>query len=274
MDPAAEEAGGLPPLFFRSALANYGVALITAASTLVLTPFLLSRLGPVAFGVYALATTVVAYLELFELGFGSATTKVIAQDAGTRPAAVVRTLNTSLAVLSALALPALLVGLVLAVLLPGWIGLSGDLAGQTRVMVALLSVALAVSIPFDAFGGALNAYQRYDLSGVANVLLTILTSLAIVAAILSGGGLIGLAIASAVVSMLMHLVRFAFLRRLVPDLRLHRSLVDRARVPEVARVAGWLFAGGLSSAPPQSTSSSSVSPAAQPRSPSTPSGSS
>ncbi len=246
IDPAAaDEAGGLPPLFFRSAVANYGVAATTAISTLLLTPFLLSRLGAVAFGVYALATTVVAYLELFELGFGGATTKLIAEDAGTRPAAVVRTLNTSVAVLSGLAVPALIVGGVLAALLPGWVGINGDLAAQTRILVAVLALALAVSIPCDAFGGALNAYQRYDLGGVANVLLTILTSLASVAAILWGGGLIGLAIASAVVSVSMHLLRFAFLRRLVPGLRLSRHLVDRARIPDVARVAGWLFAAGL-----------------------------
>jgi hypothetical protein len=61
VDPAAaDDAGGLPPRFLRSSMANYGVSAATAISTLLLTPFLISRLGAVAFGVYALASTVVA----------------------------------------------------------------------------------------------------------------------------------------------------------------------------------------------------------------------
>jgi O-antigen/teichoic acid export membrane protein len=226
-------------------MANYGVSAATAISALLLTPFLISRLGVVAFGVYALASTVVGYLDVFELGFGGATTKLVAEDAGRHPAGVIRTLNTSIAVLSALAVPALIVGAILAVYVPGWIGIGGDLANQTRILIAVLAFALAVSMPADAFGGALSAHQRYDLGGVANILLTVLTAAASVAAILLGGGLVGLAIAAAAVSILMHVLRFAFLRRLVPGLRLSRHLVDRTRIPEVARVAGWLFAGGL-----------------------------
>jgi O-antigen/teichoic acid export membrane protein len=226
-------------------MANYGVSAAAALSALLLTPFLISRLGVVAFGVYALASTVVGYLSVFELGFGGATTKLVAEDASRHPAGVIRTLNTSIAVLSALAVPALIVGGLLALLVPGWIGIGGDLANQTRILIAVLAFALAVSMPADAFGGALSAHQRYDLGGVANILLTVLTAAASVVAILLGGGLVGLAIAAAAVSILMHVLRFAFLRRLVPGLRLSRHLVDRTRIPEVARVAGWLFAGGL-----------------------------
>jgi hypothetical protein len=61
VDPAAaDDAGGLPPRFLRSSIANYGVSAATAISALLLTPFLISRLGAVAFGAYAPASTVVA----------------------------------------------------------------------------------------------------------------------------------------------------------------------------------------------------------------------
>lgn len=93
-DAAEHTALAHPPRLGRNALANMAFDVKSALGGIVLTPFLLDRLGTVAFGVWALAGTVIGYLELFELGFGRATVKLIAEDAGRRPDAVVRTLNT------------------------------------------------------------------------------------------------------------------------------------------------------------------------------------
>ena len=70
----------------------------------MLTPILLHHLGKTTYGLWVVASGAVAYLELFELGFGGATTKLISEDASVRPALALRTLNTTFFVLVPLGL--------------------------------------------------------------------------------------------------------------------------------------------------------------------------
>ena len=67
--------------------------------------------GLAAFGIYGLAGSVVAYLQLFDMGFGAATIRQVAADANRRPKGVTATLNTNFFALSILGFVALLVGL-------------------------------------------------------------------------------------------------------------------------------------------------------------------
>jgi O-antigen/teichoic acid export membrane protein len=238
-------AHGFPQRYRRSVVTTFGVAAGTALTTLLVTPFLIHHMGRAVFSVWILALTIVGYLELFEIGFGSVTTKAVAEDAGRRPERVIRTLNTSIAVLSALAVPALITGVIVAVVVPQALGIDAALAGQMRILIIVLTVSLAVSIPADTLGGALNAHQRYDLAGLINLFAIVATGVGTVLVVAFGGSLVPLAIVTAGVSIAAHPLRWLALRRLVPRLRLHPRLVDRRQIPRLAGMAGWMFVGGL-----------------------------
>jgi O-antigen/teichoic acid export membrane protein len=222
-------------------LTNYAAEALNAAAALVATPILLHHLGTTAFGIWALAGSVILYLELFEFGFGAATTKLVAEDAMVDPDAVARTVNTNLAILLVLGLLALLVGLVTAVLAPTWFSIPAPFEHQTVVVFAILAASLAISIPLDTFGGALMGHQRTDLLSMTNLTLNLLTNLGAVAVVLLGGGLIPLALAAAAASVAMHPVRWRLLKRLVPSIRLSVGLVDRSRIRPTARASGWFL---------------------------------
>jgi O-antigen/teichoic acid export membrane protein len=59
--------------------ASAATAIWLAVLGLITTPYLLDRLGPSAYAVFALITIVVAYLSNLEFGFGHATTRFLAQ---------------------------------------------------------------------------------------------------------------------------------------------------------------------------------------------------
>jgi O-antigen/teichoic acid export membrane protein len=220
---------------------NYVGQAAGGVSALVVTPLLLHRLGRPAFGIWVLASSVIGYLELFEFGFGGAAVKLIAEDAYVRPNRCLRTLNTALAVLIALGILALSLALLLAVFSPHLFRIPDGLRGQTVVTFAVLGLGLAVSIPGDVFGGALQGFQRFDLLSTANTLLVVsLTSLSL-AVVLGGGGLVALAAASTIASISFHAVRWAMLRRIFPEARLRARLVDRARLRSTAQLSGWFL---------------------------------
>jgi O-antigen/teichoic acid export membrane protein len=220
---------------------NYAAQGLTALSALVLTPVLLHHLGKSTYGLWVVAGGAVAYLELFELGFGGATTKLIAEDASIRPQQALRTLNTTFFVLVPLGLIALGAGVGLAFALPHIVHVAGDLRTSFVVVVAVLAVALAVSIPGDTFGGALVGHQRYDLLATANASMVVVTAAASVAVVVLGGGIVLLAVTTTAVSILFQLVRLAMVHRIMPGTRISPRLVDRGQRRHALHLSGWFL---------------------------------
>jgi O-antigen/teichoic acid export membrane protein len=227
---------------------NYVSQGVTMLSALVLTPLLVHHLGQSAFGIWVLASSIVAYLELLELGFGSATTKLISEDADVRPDQVVRTLNTNFFVLVPLGVLALGLGVGVAVVFPHFVHVGTNLRDQVAVVVAVLAVGLAISIPGDAFGGALMGHQRFDLLASSNALFTITVGVTSVLIVELGGGLIPLAIATASISVAFHGIRWLMLRRILPGARISPRLVERHRIRLTTRLSGWFLVAAILSA--------------------------
>lgn len=239
--PSPAAASALPQRFGANVIMNYVTLGVTALSAVVVTPLLLHHLGRSAFGVWVLASTVVAYLELFELGFGGATTKLIAEDAHVRPEQAIRMLNTTFFVLLPLGVIALGVGAVIAVLFPTAVHVSSVLRPQVFPVVFILGVALAVSIPGDTIGGSLIGYQRFDLLSLSNSLMVGSISLASVLIVINGGGIVPLAIASTTISVAFQFVRWAIVRHIVPGARIRPRLVDRLQLRAAANISGWFL---------------------------------
>ncbi len=240
-----EISSALPPRFGRNVLMNYAAQGAAALSALVLTPILLHHLGQSLFGVWVLATSAVGYLELFELGFGGATTKLIAEDASVRPVAALRTLNTTFFVLVPLGLLALLAGVVVSFIFPGLVHVAPHLRTQVTVVVAVLAFGLAVSIPGDTFGGALVGHQRYDLLALSNASLVACTTGACIGIVETGGGIVGLAIATTVISIVFQGVRLFMVSRILPGTRISTRLIDKAQKSRTRRLSGWFLVHAL-----------------------------
>lgn len=243
--PEPPDGTALPRRFGINVLANYSAQAVTALSALVVTPLLLHHVGRSAFGVWALAASAVSYLELLDLGFGDATTKLVAEDARVRNERAVRTLNTTFFILVPLGGLCLLAGFGLAAVFPSLVHIPEGLRGQGVVVVAVLSLGLAASIPGDIFGGAMAGYQRFDLLGWSNLGFVLVTGLSTVAVVLAGGGLVALAITTTVVSVCFHTVRWILVRHMVPEARIRPRLVDRSRIRSITRLSGWFLGGSF-----------------------------
>jgi O-antigen/teichoic acid export membrane protein len=237
----ASVPSALPARFARNVTMNYLALGTTALAALALTPLLIHHLGQKVFGIWVLANTTVAYLELFEIGFGGATTKLVAEDASIRPEQALRTINTTFFVLLPLGLIALVVGLGVAPFFPDFVHVVPHLHNQAIIVVAVLAVGLAISIPGDTFGGALVGHQRFDLLALANSLMVIVTTGVSIAIVVTGGGIVSLAVATTLIAVGFQGVRFLMVRRILPGTRLNPRLVQRARRREATRLSAWFF---------------------------------
>ena len=242
--PASTRTSVLPKGFGKNVFMNYMAQGVTALAAVLVTPFLLHHLGKATYGLWVVASSAVAYLELFELGFGGATVKLVAEDASVRPERALRTLNTTFFVLVPLGVIALAAGVGLSFVLPHLVHISGNRDG-VFLLVILLAFGLAVSIPGDSFGGALIGHQRYDLLAASNAGLTVVTAAASIGVVVAGYGIVMLAIVTTAASVLFHLVRLSMVRHILPGTRISPRLVDRQQRTNALRLSGWFLLAAL-----------------------------
>jgi O-antigen/teichoic acid export membrane protein len=232
---------GLPRRLGANVIANYTATALAGIAALVTTPILLRYLGTTQYGVWVLLGSAVAYLELFELGFSTTTTKLVAEDAGRRPDSVVRTLNTNVAVLAVFGVLAIVLGLSIATRVPLWFHVAPDLRSAARDAFVIMTVAIAISIPLDALGGALNAYQRVDLVSLSNAVRALGAAAGGAAAAVLGGGIVAVTVAGASFGIGVHYLRWRMLKRMIPRLRLSPKLIERDRLRRTAHLSAWFM---------------------------------
>lgn len=236
----------LPSRFARNTLSMYVHAATSLVVALVTTPILVHELGVTEFGIWILAGSVVAYLELFELGFGMATITYVARFAATDQQHKVRqVIATSVWILLGPGVAVALTAAIFAAVLPSVVDIPADLMSPARVLLLLLAFDLAVSIPGDTFGGTLAAFQRYDL--VSFTLAAVLAAQAVswVVVLSLGGGLVALGIVTVTLSLVGQLARFLLARRLVPGLSLSPRMVDRSLARPYAGLSFWFAISSL-----------------------------
>ncbi len=232
----------LPKRYGRTVASNYVTVAVQGVVTIVMTPVLTSGLGKTGYGVWALALSLILYLELLEFGFAKTVIRAVAgaEAVGDRDA-VRRSITTSIVVLAVPGLLALLAGLVVAVQFPSLFDLDPSLAGPARAICAMVAVALAVSIPSDAFGATLMAFQRFDLLNWTLIGVTVAEAIGWFVVLHLGGGLVAIGIVTVIISLAGQFARFVAARKLVGRIALTREWFDRRLVKPLAAISVWFF---------------------------------
>ena len=231
-----------------STVSNYAGKIVALAVGFFLTPFVLHRLGPAAYGLWVLVGSVVAYGALLDFGISSAITKYVAEYHARGAAKDMQSLvATGLLLYSGLGVLALLLSIVLAAIFPLIFSVP---PGQhtTAVRLVLLSgVALGISIPCSTPMAVLRGLQRFDLINLINSSATVLYGLTTVAVLTLGGGLLGMVAISIPLTLLVQIPTIWIIHRIAPEVRFGWRGAELRLVRTVASFSGALFVINVSS---------------------------
>lgn len=219
---------------FVNASSNIVGTLATLGVWFFVTPVILHHLGLAQYSLWVLATAIVAYAPLLDLGIS---------DAITRYVAVHRVREDSLGASRFIAagfwlyvVMAALTLVLTAVLFPFFAGLFHLPASQhAHAAPVLILAGLNVAVAFPAITNlaVLRGLQRYDLVNLAATGMTVLSGVVIVIVLKAGGNVVALAAIGAPMEILAQIPMLIFIRRAAPDLRLAPSLANRATVRTV-----------------------------------------
>ncbi len=226
-------------LLRRNALGLYAVYAAAIASGLVVTPIVVRTLGQQAFGVWTFIGGITIYLSVLDLGVGPAIVRFGAEARGRGATDDLNAIASSgLAMYAAIGLVTLPIGVALAWLVP-WLGhVPADLVWDARVATLLIVLSLALRFPLGLFNNLLVAQQRWDYANYANFLGTVLYAV-LVAALLPtvGGGIVLLAALTLGTALVRQTLPLFWLKRELPELRVRRRLVTRARIRQLTAVS-------------------------------------
>ena len=209
----------------RNVLASWAAQLVAVAAGFVMPRMIDDHLGQGLLGVWDFGWAIVGYFGLAQAGIGASVNRYVAKHrAAGDTRELCRTLSSVTGVQLAVAGLVTLGTLALVALIPSLFGhrLGADVQ-TARWVVLLLGLNLAEQMAFNPNIGVITGCHRWDLHYMISASADAFTLLLMILLLTSGGGLVGLAAAHLIGSLLADVTRTIAARRVCPELRLRLS---------------------------------------------------
>lgn len=222
-----------------NALWTWGVFLAGALVAFFMARYLLTRLGDDAYGIWAVVLAITGYFGLADLGVRPAVVHYVAKhDALGDLPGLNRHVNAAFRIFAAGGLLLVLATLWFADHIRGT-NLGSVPPGTASAVVLITGIELGLTLPFNAFTAVLIGRQRFDTVMRIDLALLAARTLALVAVVEAGHGLLGLAWVNAAVGVVEVAWKMGAAFRERPGLAFAPRSADAGTVRALLRYGGW-----------------------------------
>lgn len=199
--------------------------LVNVATGIIISPYILHKLGDDAFGLWVLVFAITGYYGLFDFGIRSSVVRYVAKYSAVGDRDHLQTIiNTSLFSYSCLGFFLLTLTIIGSSLVDRIFRVPPDFLGTARMLFLIVGGSLSIGFPFAVFTGVLEGLQKFYLPNLINIINTILRAVLIVVVLNRGLGLLSVALITAAFPVINGIVNAINVFRLT-HLRLGRGLV-------------------------------------------------
>ncbi|MDA3042874.1 MULTISPECIES: oligosaccharide flippase family protein [unclassified Campylobacter] len=211
----------------------------------VYTPFFLRALGQGEYGLFSLASSVIGYLAILDLGFGNAivvyTAKYIASGETEKEKKLHGTIFSIYLAMSAISL---IVGLVLIFFASQIFGekLNLEEIKKLKIMFALLTFNLVLSFPFSIYSSILTAYENFIFLKILRILKTLLLPILAIPILLLGYKSISIVVILSLINLFAILSIYIFCKKKInPEISV--ANFDKITLKEIFAYSFFIFLG-------------------------------
>ncbi|HYU77781.1 MAG TPA: oligosaccharide flippase family protein [Vicinamibacterales bacterium] len=201
------------------------------ATSGIVMPVLIRRLGTSQYGIWVLAVSLVEYFWLIDFGVRPATVKLSAEFR-----AVNRTADLDSLINTGLAYTSIAGGFVLLVL---WLN-AARVGSLLRIddptfafVVRVVAISWATGLVCNVFAAVLEGFQRFDSTNRINILVTSLRGALSLVVVMAGYGLREMAITLLISQASGYLMTYLACRRVYPSMKLSPAHVSRAMAGKI-----------------------------------------
>jgi len=219
------------------------VAVLRACEGLITVAYLLKVLGAESFGIWALISTMAAYLLILDLGVVGALGRLLAGHRGADDIeGFNRTLSTALTLLTGAGAVTLLAALGIAEIFPLVFQVPEHQLADVRTALLIAGVWAALYFPTSIFDIVLWSHERFDLSSLIEMPIIALRLGLILFLIHEGSPLSHLAIIGLTANLAMVTLQAACAWWIEPRLRPVPGVLSRAALKEIYPIGIWFSA--------------------------------
>ena len=204
------------------------------------TPIMLSILGQSEYGLYALSNSVTSYLTLLNLGMGSAIVRYVAKyRVENNTEGVRRLIGLFITLYSCMALIVCAVGGGLSVFSDKLFakGLTPDENGRMKILVVIMTLNVAISLPISTFSSVISAYERFTFAKTLGICETVMIPVFNLAVLYLGKGSVGMALIGLAVQIISGVIYVAYCAK-----KIHITPSFRNMPKELLKeIAGYCF---------------------------------
>jgi O-antigen/teichoic acid export membrane protein len=224
----------------------FGVA-ATILSGLVVSPFMINRMGPEAYGVYALSFLPIEFYAFLDLGFRSATVKFVAHYWARKEFdKVAEVVNTGIAFAGGAAAIVFTGAIFGARYADRFFNVPETYRHSFFILVLLVSMSWCVNVVFSLYGACLEALQRFDYYNRIQVTATVVRATGTVILLLRGYGLVQIGILTVSSQIMSYMLHFYYFGKVFPEYRISPRSATRAMLREMGSYGIHNFLGNTS----------------------------
>jgi O-antigen/teichoic acid export membrane protein len=235
----------------RNALSNVGGTLVGLAVGFVTMPLVVHHLGPAQFGLWVLATGVVGYVGLLDLGLSPTLVNeaavLLSRDDPEGRRRLGETASTIFAVYAVLGLLGGIGIVAVGALAGSLFHVPPDDLATFRAVLCIIGLQTALGLPMSVWNGLLSGLQAFHVVNAIGVAATVVRGALTVSLVATGHGLVALVGSSFGVTLAAWTLSWWCVHRRIPGLRVRPGGFRRARLREIGRFSGamvvWTLAG-------------------------------
>jgi O-antigen/teichoic acid export membrane protein len=213
--------------FFRNVLWNWSHVAFTLFSAVILSRFIIRKLGAEGYGLWQLSYSMIGYYGLLDLGFRSAVIFYSARHRALQEYDALNELITTLVVYFSV---------VAAVL----IGISALVAGQAyrffsvspryrddfSHLVLIIGISISSGIVFNVYSGLVEGFQRFDLANQIRIVSFVIRYFGCALLLYLGYGLVAMGLIALISQLVLNVLYIVISKHIFPELRFSLRLVN------------------------------------------------
>lgn len=234
-------------LIARNVSTRYLAIFLDGVIGLVLLPFNVAHLGPSAYGLWALTTSVTWFFGVLDLGYGGALVRFVAQYRAFRDRTALNEVVSTIAVVFAgLGAVCFTITALLAWRIEALFNIEPEQTRTAQAVLLMVGAYLSVRFPLGVYGSVVYGFQRYYRNNVASIGTSLVVAAVNVWVLGAGHGLVALVAAITAVRVLSLALFVWNAYRTFPGLHVRPSLFRKARLQEATGFSVYMLVLDLS----------------------------
>ncbi|WP_051437678.1 lipopolysaccharide biosynthesis protein [Eubacterium xylanophilum] len=225
------------------AMLSYVYLALTFAVGIFYTPLILHWLGDSEYGVYSVASSIISFLAILDLGFNQTMIRYVAKAKAEKKEDEIDKLNGMFLIFySIIAVIALIAGLIITLFIEDIFqkGFTPHESETLTIIFRILLVNLVVSFPLATFSAVINANEGFFFLKLTNIISFILTYGGILLSLYLGNKSISMALITAVVGVSLKIITAIYGTKKY-KIRFRFSGFDKALLREIFIFSFFIF---------------------------------